>query len=143
MLYTPMTRLAMRIAYDAHHGQTDMDGVPYIFHPIAVAEQMTTQDGIVTALLHDLIEDTPITLNNLAAQGISNEVLEALCLLTHVNDESYEDYLRRIRENPLALSVKRADLAHNSRADRLENLPSETAVYLRNKYAFAVRILSE
>ncbi|MDR0949673.1 MAG: GTP pyrophosphokinase [Lachnospiraceae bacterium] len=141
MLYTHFTRVAMRIAYNAHHGQFDKDGVPYIFHPIAVAEQLTTETGIVTALLHDVIEDTAVTLDDLAAQGIPDEVLVALNLLTHANDEPYEEYLRRVRTNPLALAVKKADLVHNSQPDRLDSLPQDTATRLRNKYALAARIL--
>jgi len=142
MLYTPLTRLAMRISYDAHHGQSDNDGVPYIYHPIAVAEQMQTEDGIITALLHDVIEDTDVTPDALAANGFTPAVLEALNLLTHGSDEPYENYLRRLRENPLALAVKLSDIAHNSQPDRIDSLPEDIAARLRKKYALAARILA-
>lgn len=142
MLYTPLTRLAMRVAYDAHHGKADKDGVPYIYHPIAVAEQMQTEDETVAALLHDLLEDTDVTPEELAAHGFPPAVLEALRALTHGPDEDYETYLRRVCENPLALKVKRADLAHNSQPDRLDSLPKDTAARLREKYALAARILA-
>ena len=65
MIYTPQTNKAMTIAYNAHHGQLDKSGVPYIFHPFHVAEQMTTEATTVTALLHDVVEDTKYTLDDI------------------------------------------------------------------------------
>ncbi len=73
-LYSPMIEKALKIAYDAHHGQTDKIGVPYIYHPIAVAEQMDTEDEIITALLHDVIEDTKVTLADLEREGVRQSI---------------------------------------------------------------------
>ena len=78
MIYTEMTRKAMKLAYDAHQGQTDKSGVPYIFHPIHLAEQMQEEDTAVCALLHDVVEDTPYTLADLADMGFPREVTDAL-----------------------------------------------------------------
>lgn len=142
MISTPLTRLAMGVAYEAHHGQSDKDGVPYIYHPIAVAEQMQTEEETITALLHDVIEDTDITMDELEARGFPPSVLIGIRVLTHASDEPYEDYLRRVGKNPLALKVKLADLAHNSQPDRLESLPEDTAARLREKYALAARVLA-
>ena len=81
MIYTRLTKMAMRICFDAHKEQTDKSGMPYVFHPFHLAEQMTTEDTVVTALLHDVIEDTPYTLEDLAAMGFGETVLSALKLL--------------------------------------------------------------
>jgi hypothetical protein len=140
--YTPLTKLAMKIAYHAHHGQTDKDGMPYIYHPIAVAGQMADEDGIAAALLHDVAEDTAVTLQELEAQGIPHTVLDALRRLTHPTGEPYLEYLQRVRECPLALKVKLADIAHNTHPDRLASLPDERAGRLRAKYAAALEFLS-
>ena len=83
MIYTPMTKKAMCIAYEAHRGQLDKTGVPYIFHPFHVAETMTNEAAVITALLHDVIEDTDLTLDDLAREGFDEDILTALSLLTH------------------------------------------------------------
>ena len=83
MIYTQLTNKAMQIAYRAHHGQTDRSGVPYVFHPFHLAEQMETEETTVAALLHDVAEDTELTLDDLREMGIPEWVLEALALLTH------------------------------------------------------------
>ncbi|MDE5833913.1 MAG: HD domain-containing protein, partial [Ruminococcus sp.] len=82
MIYTEMTNKAMRIAYEAHHGQYDVNGVPYIFHPYHIAEQMTDEITTCVALLHDVIEDTEVTFEQLE-QEFPEEVITALRLLTH------------------------------------------------------------
>ena len=79
--YTALTRKAMRICYAAHEGQMDKSGVPYVFHPIHLAEQMETEEEICTALLHDVVEDTKWTLKELEAEGFPTGVLEAVRLL--------------------------------------------------------------
>ena len=83
MIYTPMTRKAMKIAYDAHAGQVDKTGLPYIYHPAHLAETMTDENSVIAALLHDVIEDTDITIEDLAREGFDDEVLTALTLLNH------------------------------------------------------------
>ena len=112
MIYTPLTIKAMKLAYAAHQGQTDHAGVPYIFHPYHVAEQMNDEYSCCAALLHDVIEDTSVSLISLAL-AFPAEVVRAVELLTHEEDVSYEDYIRQIKTNPIAVKVKLADLEHN------------------------------
>ena len=118
MIYTELTRKAMVIAYRAHHGQVDHSGVPYVFHPLHLAEEMTDEYATCAALLHDVVEDTSVTLEELA-QDFPREVMEAVALLTHEKGEPYFDYIRRIKENPIARAVKLADLRHNTDRTRL------------------------
>jgi (p)ppGpp synthase/HD superfamily hydrolase len=119
MIYTPMTKKAMVLAYEAHQNQVDRSGVPYIFHPFHLAEMMQTETEVCVALLHDVLEDTSYTLNDLTNEGFSEEVLEAVVLLTREPQIPYMDYVRRLKSNPIARKVKLADLAHNSDETRL------------------------
>ena len=145
MIYTPLTMKAMKIAYDAHHGQVDKSGVPYIFHPCHLAEQMTDEVSTCVALLHDVAEDTDVTLEQLA-QEFPAEVIEALGYLTHEEGTDYHDYVRALRVNPVARAVKLADLRHNSDETRLSGSPEQIAEgrdYFRKKYKKAFEILEE
>ena len=144
MIYTPLTMKAMKIAYDAHHGQVDKAGVPYVFHPLHLAEQMDDEISCCAALLHDTVEDTDVTLEQLAAE-FPAEVVEAVRLLTHAPGTDYYDYVRAIRENPIAMKVKFADLDHNSDQSRFAGVrvPEERLGYFRDKYAKARAILLE
>ena len=144
MIYTPLTIRAMQIAYAAHHGQADKAGVPYIFHPLHLAEGMDEEISCCAALLHDTVEDTEITLEALAAE-FPAEVVEAVRLLTHDPDTDYFDYVRQIRSNPIALKVKLADLQHNSDATRFAGVevPEARIGYFRDKYTKAKAILLE
>ena len=109
----------MEIAYQAHHGQRDAGGVPYVFHAIHVAEQMQEEITVCAALLHDVVEDTEVTLE-LLQQEFPKEVTSLVALLTHDPKEDYFDYIRRIRDNDRAKLIKLAYLAHNSDRSRLE-----------------------
>lgn len=140
MIYTPMTKKAMRIAYDAHHGQLDKTGTPYIFHPFHVAETMTSEAAVIVALLHDVIEDTDITPEALAQEGFSEDILIALSLLTHNPAEEYMDYISRLSTCPLALEVKLGDLRHNSDTTRLDGLDAQMEAR-QKKYAKAIHLL--
>jgi len=144
MIYTPLTILAMKIAYDAHHGQTDKAGIPYIFHPLHLAEQMPDEISCCAALLHDTVEDTDVTLEMLSSR-FPEAVVEAVRLLTHENGTDYYDYVRRIRSNPIAMKVKLADLQHNSDTSRFAGVPvpEEKIGYFRDKYTKARAILLE
>ena len=144
MIYTPLTIRAMQIAYDAHHGQADKAGVPYIFHPLHLAEQMEDEISCCVALLHDTVEDTDVTLEALAAE-FPSEVVEAVRLLTHAPGTTYFDYVRAIRTNPIAVKVKLADLNHNSDTTRFAGVPvpEDRIGYLQGKYAKAKAILLE
>ena len=144
MIYTPLTIRAMNIAYHAHHGQVDKAGVPYIFHPLHLAEQMEDEISCCAALLHDTVEDTAVTLDQLA-QVFPPEVVEAVRLLTHDPAEDYFAYVRAIRDNPIAMKVKLADLAHNTDETRFAGVavPKERIGFLRDKYTKAKAILLE
>lgn len=118
MIYTKLTNLARQVAYNAHAGQTDPCGIPYIFHPYHLAEQMDSEAAVCTALLHDVLEDTTVTEDELRQQ-FGSEITDAVVLLTYRDEDIYEDYLKRIKESPIALAVKKADLAHNTDESRL------------------------
>ena len=142
MIYTEMTVRAMRLAYEAHQGQVDYNKVPYIFHPIHLAEQMEDEVTCTVALLHDVVEDTAVTFADLEKE-FPAEVIEALRLLTHEEGVDYFDYVRKIKTNPIATCVKLADLTHNSDESRnVEKLiPAEKVQHFREKYAKAKEIL--
>lgn len=132
---------ALEIAWNAHKGQTDKAGNPYIRHPLTVAGKMDTEEEIAAALLHDVVEDTEVTLEDLEKAGFSETVLEALRLLTHSPEEDYFTYIRRLKENPLARKVKLADLDHNSQLDRLPKITEKDRERLE-KYQKAKEILN-
>lgn len=142
MFYTPLTNKAMRIAYEAHHGQFDYNGIPYIFHPIHLAEQMDDEISCCAALLHDVVEDTSKTLEELARE-FPPEVIDVVKLLTHDDATPYFDYVRSIKANPIAVKVKLADLAHNSDQTRCVglDLTAEKKTCWQEKYARAREIL--
>jgi len=142
MIYTEMTVKAMQIAYNAHHGQLDYNNVPYIFHPCHLAEQMHDEITCTVALLHDVVEDTNVTLADLA-QEFPESVIEAVRLLTHSQNVDYFDYVREIKKNPIAVKVKLADLKHNSDASRNVNsdLTPEQIRYWKTKYSKAMELL--
>ena len=142
MLYTELTKKAMRIAFEAHKEQVDKSGLPYIFHPFHLAEQMETEETVCAALLHDVAEDTDITLEDLRAKGFPESVIGALALLTHDDAVPYMDYVAEIKGNPVARAVKLADLRHNSdltRFDQVDDKAKERA----EKYKAAMALLEE
>ena len=140
MIYTDKTKKAMRLCYEAHKDQVDKTGVPYVFHPFHVAEQMKDEATTIVALLHDVVEDTDYTLEDIAAEGFGQEIVEAVALMTHEDDVPYLDYVAKLKENPIARAVKLADLAHNSDQSRLGEIDDETEERLE-KYKEAIKIL--
>lgn len=142
MLYTPATKKALKLCFAAHKDQLDKSGLPYVFHPFHLAEQMDTEETTVAALLHDVVEDTDYTLADLAAMGFAPEVIEALALLTHGEDVEYMDYVRSIKPNPIARAVKLADLRHNSDLTRMEQV-DDWAMKRQQKYLKAIELLEE
>ena len=135
-----MTKVALKLCFEAHKEQTDKSGMPYVFHPFHIAEQMQDEKSTIVALLHDLVEDTDYTLNDLRSMGFDSEIIEAIALLTHDENVSYEDYLNRIKTNPLAKTVKFADIAHNSDQTRLDD-DDPRAEKWQEKYKKALQIL--
>lgn len=143
MIYTPLTNRAMKLAYAAHEGQVDKCGQPYIFHPYHLAEHMDDEISTCVALLHDVVEDTVVTLDDLEKQ-FPPEVVEGVRLMTHDPSVDYFDYVRAIKGHPVAQKVKLADLAHNSDESRFAGMEDATEALLsrrRQKYARARDIL--
>ena len=106
---------ALRIAVDAHNGQKDLDGNPVILHPIAVGLAGNNREEIIGGFLHDVVEDTEFTFNDLLARGVDKTIVETLQLLTHTKDISYDEYVQRIvtSGNSIAIHIKYNDLKHN------------------------------
>ena len=140
MIYTPLTKKALRLCFDAHKDQVDKSGMPYVFHPFHLAEQMPDEDTVVTALLHDVVEDTAFTPDDLRCMGFPPRVVEAIMLMTHEDGVPYMDYVAKIRDNPIARQVKLADLRHNSDLTRLEQV-DDRARQRAEKYARAIALL--
>lgn len=140
MIYTPQTKKALNLCFEAHKDQRDKSGQPYVFHPFHLAEQMTDEATTIVALLHDVVEDTDYTLEDLANMGFDATVIGALRLLTHDDDTPYMDYVAQIKSNPVAKAVKLADLRHNSDLSRLD-APTERDYERKAKYAAAIDLL--
>ena len=140
MIYTPLTKKALKLCFDAHKDQVDKTGIPYVFHPFHLAEQMNDEISTVCALLHDVIEDTEYTFADLSEMGFPEAVIEVLRLLTHESDVSYMDYVEKISHNPIATRVKLADLRHNSDTSRMDEM-DEWAIKRNEKYLRAIDFL--
>ena len=140
IIYTSLTKKAMQICFDVHKDQKDKSGMPYVFHPFHLAEQMQTEDEICTALLHDVLEDSEMTIRQLAEDGFSEDTLAALQLLTHDKNVPYMDYIAALKDHPIACKVKLADLAHNSDTGRLDVITDKDKKRLE-KYRKAKKIL--
>ena len=138
MINTKLTRKAMIIAYEAHKNQVDKSGVPYIYHPIHVAEQMDTENECIIALLHDVVEDTNVTFKQLE-EVFSKEIIDILKLLTREENIEYDEYIKRIKNNSIACKVKIADLTHNLDKTRLDFV-TEVDVKRNEKYKKALQI---
>lgn len=142
MIYTPLTKKALSLCFDAHKDQLDKSGLPYGFHPFHLAEQMTDEISTVCALLHDVVEDSSYGFDDLIDMGFPTEVIDVLRLLTHDPEVPYFDYVAKIASNPIATAVKLADLAHNGDLSRMD--PSqidEWALARTEKYKKAREIL--
>ena len=142
MIYTKMTKLAMKLCFQAHKDQQDKTGLPYVFHPFHLAEQMQDEDSAVLALLHDVVEDSDWTFEQLAAEGFSPCVIEALRCVTKLSpDEPYDKFIARIKHNPLAVAVKLNDLTDNMDIRRLPYLSDKDVKRLK-KYLKAYKQLT-
>lgn len=142
MIYTDKTKKALKLCFEAHKNQLDKSGMPYVFHPFHLAEQMNDEATTVTALLHDVVEDTAITFDELEKLCFDNEIIEALKLLTHNDKTPYMDYILKIKSNPIAKVVKLADLIHNSDLSRLDTIDKHS-IARNEKYKQAIQLLKE
>ena len=136
-----MVDLALSIARKAHEGQLDKAGVDYIEHPIYVASQVDTEEEKAVALLHDVIEDSPVSAEELLQAGLPETVVTAVQVLTKKKEQDYQTYLENVKKNPLARVVKLADLKHNSDLSRLSSITEKDRERLK-KYKKAIDFLS-
>jgi len=139
-----MTQLekAIEIAVAAHAGQKGKDGTPYILHSLRLMLKMKGEQEQIVAVLHDVVEDTSTSFDDLHAVGFSESILETLKLLTHEKDVPYEDYVQQIKPHPLARKVKLADLEDNSNIHRLSGIEQKDLERLK-KYHRAWKILTD
>ena len=110
---------AIELAKQHHEGQTDKAGKPYIEHPLRVMNQVESEEEKIVAVLHDIVEDTDISLDDLRNEGFSEKVVSAVECLTKQDGENYDSYIERISFNPLAVKIKLADLEDNRDLTRL------------------------
>ena len=136
-----MVDLALSIARKAHEGQLDKAGVDYIEHPIYVASQVDTEEEKAVALLHDVIEDSPVSAEELLQAGLPETVVTAVQILTKKKEQDYQTYLETVKKNPLVRVVKLADLKHNSDLSRLSSITEKDKERLK-KYKKAIDFLS-
>ena len=132
---------AYEIAKRAHLGQVDRAGEDYIKHPEKVASFVETDEEKAVAYLHDVIEDTELTLEDLHEYEFSKEVIEAVDIITKKKGEDYQSYLNSVKKNKLARAVKLADLRHNSDLTRLTKV-TEKDIERKEKYQRAIDFLN-
>ena len=142
MIYTPLTKKALKLCFQTHKEQVDKTGMPYVFHPFHLAEQMTDELSTVCALLHDVVEDSDCTFEDLDRMGFPKEVIAVLRLLTHEKSVPYMEYVQTLSSNPTARAVKMADLRHNSDLTRLDEV-DEKALERAKKYKTALEFLNK
>ncbi len=138
--YNQLLELAIKVATEAHAGLFDKGGKPYINHPQAVADSLSNTEYKIVAYLHDVCEDTPITLEDLKDMGFTYRIVNSIRLLTRTDKLTYEQYLRRLRMDSAARAVKIADLKHNMDITRIPN-PSEKDYARIEKYKKALAFL--
>lgn len=142
MIYTKLTKQALKLCFNAHKDQIDKTGLPYVFHPFYLATQMEDEYTTVIALLHDVIEDTSYTLLDLKNMGYPKDIIDALECLTHQKNIPYIDYIQKIKTNSYATIVKLADLKHNSDLNRLDII-NDNDLQRYEKYQQAIKILEK
>ena len=134
-----LIQIALRIANDAHQGQQDLDGKAVLFHPLEVALMGKTLDELLVGILHDVVEDSHYTFDDLLSLGIPTHVVDTLRLLTHSKDESYEEYVLRIAQsgNKTAIAVKWNDLTHNLERGKRSNHTKQILKHTHGKELLA------
>lgn len=132
---------AIGIALNAHAGTKDKGGMPYILHPLRLMLNLSTKNEMIVAILHDIIEDTSVTLDDLREAGFSDDVVIAVDHLTRQDNENYADFIKRVSLNRLARKVKIEDLKDNMNMSRLSEL-TESDFQRLAKYHAALRTLT-
>lgn len=140
MIYTELTKKALKLSFEAHKDQIDKAGLPYVYHPFHLAEQMQDEKTTVVALLHDVVEDSDYTLQDLSALGFDGEIVGAIALMTHDESVPYMQYIAEIAKNPIAKTVKLADLKHNGDLTRLDSITQKDR-QRAEKYKAAIALL--
>jgi len=133
---------AIGIACEAHLGQVDKAGEPYILHPLRLMLRMTTDAERITAVLHDVVEDSRFTLEDLIAEGFAREIVHAVDALSKREGEDYMQFVRRASEDPIARHVKRVDLEDNLNLTRIRKLTDRDLERVL-RYHRALEILAE
>lgn len=141
MKKTPDLAHSMVFAEECHRGQVDRNGAKYILHPMQVMSRMETETEKIVAVLHDIVEDTPVTLQDLRQKGYAEEIVEAIDCLTRRDGETYEEFIERCKQNPIAQKVKIADLEDNMDIRRLDML-TESDMERLNRYLRAWKYLT-
>ncbi len=136
----PNLERAISIAVENHAGMIDKAGLPYILHPLRVMFQMDTEEEMIVAVLHDVIEDTPVTFYDLKIEGFNNDVIDALDSVTNRAGEKYDDFIDRAGSNPIGYQVKLADLQDNLDLSRIAE-PTAKDYERLDKYKEAVKRL--
>lgn len=142
MVYTELTKKAMRLAYEQHDCQSDRGGTPYIFHPYHIAEQMETEREICVALLHDILEDTIVVPEELRQMGFPDDWVDDIVKLTKTQSETYDEYIMRLAPFEVPRKVKLADLRHNATLERLDKV-TEKDIARKTKYIKYIKILEK
>ncbi|MDY4576167.1 MAG: HD domain-containing protein [Intestinibacter sp.] len=138
--YNEQLQFALELAIKKHKNQKDKSGRPYILHPLHVMETVKTDDAKIVAILHDIIEDTDVTKEDLLNAGLSKHIVDAIVMLTRSDDIDYMDYVKKVSSNPLAKEVKLADLQNNMDLRRLSTL-TERDLDRNRKYQIAYHYL--
>lgn len=133
-------KVSIDLANKYHHKQVDKSGLPYILHPLHVMNNVSGIEAKIVAILHDIIEDTPLTIEDLMIHGFDLNIVDAIDIITKIKGEHYDDYLKRVKDNELARIVKIADLSHNMDISRLAN-PTEKDYTRIEKYRKASEYL--
>ncbi len=138
-----LLEIAIEIAVNAHKGQIDKAGDPYILHPLHIMSMFDDLELKIVAVLHDVFEDTTYPIGDLKKQGFPLHIIDALNALTHNNNETYEQYLVRVKNNEIALSIKLEDIRHNLNILRMRKVANnrDTILRLVNKYMDALDYL--
>lgn len=140
MIYTDLTKKALKLCFKAHKKQVDKTGVPYVFHPYHVAEEMDSETAVTCALLHDAIGEE-YDYEYLKNTGFPDEVIDILKILNHDKDVPFFDYIKAVAKNPIAKQVKISDLKHNADLSRLGEKDEATLKRVA-KYKKAIKILA-
>ncbi|MFK5975974.1 MAG: hypothetical protein QM493_05660 [Sulfurovum sp.] len=129
---------ALKIAIKAHTGQVDKAGEPYILHPLRLMNQFIDKNLMIISILHDVVEDSAFTLDDLSKEGFSPQITDAINCLTKLKNENYNSFIKRVMTNPLAIKVKIADIKDNLNITRLAKQISDSDIERLKKYQLAL-----